>query len=85
MKVYSLAFRTTLEAKLREFQCKILNRIVFTNDKRFRLGIIDSPDCVFCEEEVESIKYLLFSCKISSDFWKHVLSGYETIIFTLEP
>ena len=32
--VYSLSFRTILESKLREFQSKILNRIVFTNEKR---------------------------------------------------
>ena len=37
--VYSLSFRTKLESKLREFQSKILNRIVFTNEKRsFRYG-----------------------------------------------
>jgi len=30
--VYSLAFQTTLESKIREFQYKILNRIVFTNE-----------------------------------------------------
>ena len=37
--VYSLSFRTTLEFKLREFQFKILNRIVFTNEKLFRFGM----------------------------------------------
>ena len=37
--VYSLPFRTTLESKLREFQFKILNRIVFTNEKLFRFGM----------------------------------------------
>ena len=37
--VYSLAFRTILESKLREIQSKIFNRIVFTNEKRsFRHG-----------------------------------------------
>ena len=72
--VYSLAFRTTLESKLREFQFKILNRIVFTNEKLFRFGMADSPTCAFCQTEVESLEHLLFSCKVSSKFWKHVLS-----------
>ena len=35
-KVYSLAFQTTLESKIREFQYKILNCIVFTNEKLSR-------------------------------------------------
>ena len=73
-RVYLLSFRTTLETKLWEFQFKILNRIVFTNEKLFRFGMAESDKCVFCQTEVESIEHLLFSCKISSVFWKHVLS-----------
>ena len=73
-KVYSLPFCTTLESKIREFQYKILNCIVFTNVKLYRFGLPDSPSCTFCQKEAESIEHLLFSCKISSEFWKHVLS-----------
>ena len=32
-KLYSLAFETTLDTKLRELQYKILNLIIFTNGK----------------------------------------------------
>ena len=73
-RVYLLSLRTTLETKLREFQFKILDRIVFTNEKLFRFGTAESDKCVFCQTEVESIEHLLFSYKISSVFWKHVLS-----------
>ena len=73
-KVYSLPFRSTLESKLREFQYKILNCIVFTNEKLFRFGITQSPLCTFCQKENESIEHLLFSCNETSEFWKHVLS-----------
>ena len=73
-KVYSLPFRSTLESKTREFQYKILNYIVFTNEKLYRLGLVASPICTFCQETAESIEHLLFSCKVSSEFWKHVLS-----------
>ena len=47
-KVYSLAFQTTLESKIREFQYKILNCIVFTNEKLSRIGLVESPNCTFC-------------------------------------
>ena len=53
---------------------KVLNRIVFTNEKLFRFGITQSPLCTFCQKEDESIEHLLFSCKESCEFWKHVLS-----------
>ena len=72
-KVYSLSFRSSMESKLREFQYKILYCIVFTNEKLFRFGIMQSPLCTFCQKEDESIEHLLFSCKESCEFWKHVL------------
>ena len=72
-KVYFLPFNTTLDSKLREFQYKILN-IVFTNDKLFRLGLSQSPNCTFCNEEPESLEHLLLRCKVSSELWKEVLS-----------
>ena len=69
-RVYLLSFRTTLRTKLREFQFKILNRIVFTNEKLFRFDMAESDKCALCQTtEVESIEHLLFSCKISSVFW----------------
>ena len=52
----------------------MLNRIVFTNEKLFRFDMAESDKCAFCQIEVESIEHLLFSCKISSVFWKHILS-----------
>ena len=73
-KVYSLAFNVTLESKLREFQYKILNCILYTNEKLFRLGLTNSPCCTFCQEDIESIEHLFFSCKVSFEFWQHVLS-----------
>ena len=73
-KVYSLAFQTTLESKIREFQYKILNCIVFTNKKLSHIGLLNTLSCTFCQEVEESVEHLLFSCKMSSDFWKQVLS-----------
>ena len=73
-KVYTLAFKCTLDTKIREFHYKILNCIVFTNVKLNLIGVVESPNCTFCQEASESVEHLLFSCRISSDFWKHVLS-----------
>ena len=57
-----------------EFQNRILNCIIFTNEKLNLIGVVESPNCTFCQEEAESVEHLLFSYRISSDFWKHVLS-----------
>ena len=58
-KVYSLAFQTTLESKIREFQYKILNCIILTNEKLSRIGLVESPSCTFCQEVAESVEHLL--------------------------
>ena len=42
-KIYSLPFKVTLDTKLRAFQYRFLNRIVYTNDKLFASKIADSP------------------------------------------
>ena len=69
-----MAFQCTLDAKIREFQYKILNCIIFTNKKLNLIGVVESPNCTFCQEATESVEHLLFSCRINSNFWKHVLS-----------
>ena len=59
-KIYLLPFKTTLDTKLREFQYKILNRILYTNKMLFKFKKVDSPSCVFCEKELETIEHLFF-------------------------
>ena len=83
-KVYSLPSRTTLDSKLREFQYKILNNIAFTNDKLFRFGLSQSPNCTFCNEKPESLEHLLSRCKVSSELWKEVLSWLKEYNIVLE-
>ena len=67
-KLYSLAFETTLDPKLREFQYKILNLIIFTNEKLHRFKMVDSPSCAFCNAEEESLEHLLYFCRASTLF-----------------
>ena len=79
-RVYVLSFRTTLETKLWEFQFKILNSIVFTNEKLFRFDMAESYKCVFCQTEVESIEHLLFPAKYPLFFGDTSCPGLETTI-----
>ena len=51
-KIYLLPFKATLDTKLREFQYKILNRILYTNKMLFKFKKVDSPLCDFCEKGV---------------------------------
>jgi len=68
-------FTVTTDTKIREFQYKLLNNIVFTNDKLFRFKMIDLPFCAFCQTEVESLEHLFFHCNVTKTFW-NLLSSW---------
>ena len=58
----------------------MLNNIVFTIEKLFRLKIIDLPLCTFCKREIESIEHLFFYCDVTMIFREALcswLSNYE--------
>ena len=83
-KIYSLDFVVTIETKIREFQYKLLNDIVFTHEKLFRFKMIDSPLCSFCKKDVESLEHLLFHCSFAESFWKTFTSWLTNQNITLE-
>ena len=57
-KIYSLPFVVTIETKIREFQYKLLDDIVFTKlEKLFRFKMIDSSLCCFCKKDVEFLEH----------------------------
>ena len=64
-KIYSPPFTVTIDTKIREFQYKLLNNVVFTNDKLFRFKMIDSP----------SPEHLFFHCNVTKTFW-NLLSSW---------
>ena len=84
-KLYSLPFVVTTETKIRrEFQYKLLNDIVFTNEKLFRFKMIDSPLCSFCKKDVESREHSLFHCTFVENFWKTFTSWLTNQNINLE-
>ena len=69
-KIYSLPFQVALDTKTRDFQYKILNRILFTNAKLSKLKLVESPLCSFCGKE----EHLFVFCQSSRAFWKEISS-----------
>ena len=74
---------TTLDTKLREFQCKILNRILYTNKMLFKFKKVDSPLCDFCGKELETIEHLFFHCTKVSMFWNDLKSVLDSFNITI--
>ena len=70
--IYLLPRSTSLDSKMREFQYKILNRILYANKALYKMGIVNSPLCTFCQISEESLEHLFIHCPISSAFWLSV-------------
>jgi len=72
--VYSLPFQVALDTYTRDFQYKILNRILFTNAKLSKLKLVESPLCTFCGKDEETPEHLFVFCQSSRAFWKEISS-----------
>ena len=69
--MYRLPFLVTLETKMRAFQFKINHLIYYTNEMLFRnnRGIVESPNCTFCKEVLETQYHIFIECKHVKPLW----------------
>jgi len=68
---YLLPRKATLDSKTREFQYKLLHRIIYTN-KIHIMALVPSPMCSFCGNMEESLEHLFIYCDTSKHFWSSV-------------
>ena len=47
-KIFALPFEVALEPYVRTFQYTVLNSILYTNDKLYKIGFSQSNKCSFC-------------------------------------
>ena len=57
------------------FQFKLLHSRTATNDKLFRMNLIDSNVCKICQKEVETIRHTFIDCVHVTGLWKKSNSG----------
>ena len=59
--IYLLPRHVTLDTKLRMFQYKLLNNVLYLNNVFFRFKKVDSPFCSYCNKEKTPL-HLFHSC-----------------------
>ena len=62
-----------------------LNNIVFTNEKLFKITMIDSPQCTFCKNEIGFREHFFYSCEITRSSWVALRSRLMECNINLEP
>ena len=75
-------FRTSIETRLRWFQTRILHRLIPTEKFLYSCKLADSPLCVFCKKEIETIPHLFWQCELINAFWNNLLALIEDKCFT---
>ena len=76
--------KATIDTKTRSFQYKLLNRIVYINKSLFKMKLIDSPMCTFCNLLEESLEHLFCNCSCSKEFWMSVVSWLNGVGIDLD-
>ena len=61
-KVYLTPLKITIESQLPVFQHKILNNILYLNNRLFKMGYVESPLCSLCKRENETVSHLFCNC-----------------------
>ena len=78
--VYLLPRRVTVDTNLRIFQYKILNNVLYLNEKLFRFKKISCPLCSFCQSENETPIHLFHGCIKTDLLWYKLQKFLKTKI-----
>ena len=63
-KIYDLPRKTNVDTLLRVFQYKILNNVLYLNEKLFHFGLVDCGKCIFYLVSNERPIHIFSECPI---------------------
>jgi hypothetical protein len=67
--IYCIPFSVTKDTKLKDFQYKLIHRILITNSFLHKCGLKETELCTFCTETKESIVHIFWECNYVRNFW----------------
>ena len=79
-RAYVLPRLCTIDSYLRMFQYKILNNILFLNNRLFKMGKVDSSLCSFCKVTSETITHIFCDCNKSKFLWQKIQNWCKPVL-----
>ena len=70
--IYRIPCIAILETKIRIFQYKLLNNVLYFNKKLLHFGIIFQSKCSFCELYDETPHDIFYKCTYTQNVWNHL-------------
>ena len=75
-KIFKTTRKLCKETKLKEFQFKLIHRIVVTKRELFKYGIKTDDECCFCGEN-DSIDHTFIHCSFTKSFIQKVIRWFN--------
>ena len=75
-KIFKSLRKVCKETKLKEFQFKLIHRIVVTKKELFKYGIKDDDKCLYCGER-DSIEHTLINCLCTKTFMQKTIQWFN--------
>ena len=82
--IYLIPHAVTLDTKTRIFQYKLIYRILYTNKSLYKMKMVDSPLCTFCQTSEESLEHLFSHCNFSLAFWRSVVLWIKSLHINID-
>ena len=78
-KIYLLPHNVASETYVLSFQYRLLNYILFTNAKLFKIGLLLTDQCTFCNVNDETLYHLFFECSHVQAFWECFVEWWTVV------
>ena len=82
--VYTLPRKVTIDTSTRIFQYKILNNILYLNNRLYKMTIAESPLCSLCGSDTETILHFFFHCSLTQNLWTQMQNWPSNILDILD-
>lgn len=73
LRTFKNLYKVTIATKYRDFQFRLIHRIIPTAVSLHCWGILDSNSCRLCNQHIETIEHLFWGCPRVQDFWRGVI------------
>ena len=67
-QIFKLPHSITVESYVKAFQYKVINSILYTNTKLYKIGYRTNDLCTFCDNQPESLTHLFYHCSRCKQF-----------------
>ena len=78
--IYHLPRKTTMDPFLRNFQYKILNNILYLNQRLYTFGKSLSKMCSYCGILDENVEHIFYECPHSIRLWDEVVTFFSPVL-----